>query len=681
MASSPCNSPFAPPIIEQVITEFFAKSLHIILESRSPYVSSRNYSVDHFTSSPSSSCSPSPSSSRPRDKWFNLALRDCPAALENCDLWRQSNLEPLVIDIVLMRKMLTSSTPGSSHGGYLIRNLSGKDCYLNRSSGPAGPFPESEGEKIVERWIVQYESQNSSSFGREAYQGSRKSSYGSSHSSEIPNLYKKTYSRLIVLLRSLYVVVRLLPAYKLFCELNSSGRIHPLRLSHRINSFIKPFTRAENAEFNCFGFVPIDTPFGRLSLSVSYLPTLEDVNSEPSTPLSTQFIMDYVGSPTTDPLKRFQSLPSAELAPACISVARRHSWSIDHGAIPSVSLSPSPGYSDSRVFHCNRTSYLPPRSPMHDHSLSPSSLPTTASTVHKKNTSFDEYWSLSPSTSPSPPAHFSGGNVLNSLFRSESAPIGITSSRPDRNSALPPHPSPKCAKQSCSLKADNLRTQVPTASPDCKLQSKNEFLSLGESQSSKALQKVFYFGKDDIGNLPDWRASCSSPRIPSWNSSRLYDDFDDSESSYPFVEDGRDRIEISRGKCQEGSNAESEGSFAVKSSPDAIVGAVVQMLKTAPPLRQELSYSVRSSQGLKGEALGQSIKNGEDMEVRTKELISHASSSAIAASGLSKSRTTADALKDLLRYKEMKDALLQRGGSQSLNINSKERSSGEEGDS
>ena len=26
-----------PPMVEQVITEFFAKSLHIILESRSPY--------------------------------------------------------------------------------------------------------------------------------------------------------------------------------------------------------------------------------------------------------------------------------------------------------------------------------------------------------------------------------------------------------------------------------------------------------------------------------------------------------------------------------------------------------------------------------------------------------------------------------------------------------------------
>ncbi|KAF9613429.1 hypothetical protein IFM89_008259 [Coptis chinensis] len=51
--------------------------------------------------------SPSPTSSshvRPKDKWFNLALKECPAVLENLDLWRQSNLEPMVVDVVLVKR-------------------------------------------------------------------------------------------------------------------------------------------------------------------------------------------------------------------------------------------------------------------------------------------------------------------------------------------------------------------------------------------------------------------------------------------------------------------------------------------------------------------------------------------------------------------------------------------------
>jgi len=57
--------------IQQTITEFFAKSLHRILESR-----------------------------KPRDKWFNIPLRECSEALENLDLGGQSNLEPVVVDVV-----------------------------------------------------------------------------------------------------------------------------------------------------------------------------------------------------------------------------------------------------------------------------------------------------------------------------------------------------------------------------------------------------------------------------------------------------------------------------------------------------------------------------------------------------------------------------------------------------
>nr|TKW30220.1 hypothetical protein SEVIR_2G021600v2 [Setaria viridis] len=55
------------PMVEQVITESFAKSLHIILESRSPYDSSRNFTRPSPPSSLLSGSQP--------------AAADCPAAL------------------------------------------------------------------------------------------------------------------------------------------------------------------------------------------------------------------------------------------------------------------------------------------------------------------------------------------------------------------------------------------------------------------------------------------------------------------------------------------------------------------------------------------------------------------------------------------------------------------------
>ncbi|XP_008784140.2 autophagy-related protein 13b-like isoform X1 [Phoenix dactylifera] len=681
MASSPCNSYSEPPIIEQVITEFFAKSLHIILESRSPYASSRNHSVDHFISSPSSSSSSS--SSRPRDKWFNLALRDCPAALENFDLWRKSILEPLVIDVLLVHRSSASNATRLSPGGCLLRNFSGKDRF---PMSPRMEELETKSDKTIERWVIQYESRKESCFGREVYSGSRKSTAASSHSSEIPTLYKKTYKRTIVMLRSLYVFVKLLPAYKIFQELNSSGRICPLSLSHRITPFVEPFTRAEDAEMNQFSFVPIDTPCGRLSLTVSYLPALEDKSSEPSTPLSTQFIMDYVGGPTTDPLKMFQSVRSAGPLPHFVSITRQHSWSNDHGFMRSGSPSPSPTYSDSQAMHCDPNVRFPPHH-LHDQSPSASSVLHNASVAHKKNTSCEDYLSsspFSPMSSPSAP-------TPNAFLRSESAPVNIPSPRRGRNSgllnqALPPS-SPKPQRPGCSPRTDTLRAQITTpsasqtCSPEGKLRTKKEPLRSGDFETVISLAKLqaLSFGKDEVGSLPGLK--CSSPHIPfSTSSSRLslLDEFDDSEFACPFADDediteSCNRVKLSEGKDQINENSESRGLVPVQRSPDAAVGALVQMLKTAPPLRQDLSKSVRSSQVFRGDFWNPRLQHNECMEAEVERSESPASNSGITASGLFKPRTTADALEELRIYKEMKEWLLKKGGSKSLGDSHKDK--------
>ncbi|KAJ7956981.1 Autophagy-related protein [Quillaja saponaria] len=266
--------------MEQIITEFFAKGLHIILESRTPYVSLRNFSCEQIVTSLSSS-SLSSSNVQPRDKWFNLALRECPAALENIDLWRQSNLEPMVIDVILVQRPVDWNPVSFSPKRDLPKSVSVKERYpfsYNTDQEELG-F-EANSEKIIERWVLQYEGRK----GKDCSSGSRRLS--KSNNSTLHTLYKKS----TLLLKSLYATVRLLPAYKIFRDLNLSGQILAFNLAHRVSSFVDPFTRREEAEMQKFGFTPVDTCYGRLCLSVLYQSSVSGVSSEPSMPMSPRVI-------------------------------------------------------------------------------------------------------------------------------------------------------------------------------------------------------------------------------------------------------------------------------------------------------------------------------------------------------------------------------------------------------
>ncbi|XP_058087327.1 autophagy-related protein 13b [Magnolia sinica] len=662
MASSQSNSHSEPAKIEQIITGFFSKSLHIILESRCPYASSRNYSGEQTVSSPSSSSSSS--SVRPRDKWFNLALRECPVSLDNLDFWRQSCQsyhEPLILDVVLV--------------------------YRSQNPSAAPHHVEMTREKVIERWVLQFESRKDSKSG-----GKKMGSTGS-HCSESRAVYNmKTYKRAMILLRSLYLTVRLLPAYKLFRDLNSTGQISPFSLTYRVSSLVEPFSRREEAEMQSFGFAPVDAYCGRLCLSVVYRPKLLDVNAEPSTPIFTQFIADYVGSPTTDPLKRFPSLPFARLAssPSPVVFARRHSWSNDlhRAAVPSVSPSPSPTYSYSHR--------LPPRSHPNMDPSPPLSLPhhpvetprsSDVSSAHKKNISFDDSWPSPPfslSPSPSPPTHLLSGHSSKALLRTGSAPVSIPSVGLGRNlglanHVLPPSPSPKGLRPGCSPHSENIRPQVSRVSisqsspPESKYLMKQDPLRSGESRAGMAVQKVFSFGKDEVGHFPGAKiSSCSSPRISSRSSSRLsfQDDFDDSEFACPFAVDDDDitdpsnRSESFDGKGHVGEELEPGVLLPIRKSQDAAVGALVHMLNTAPPLRQDCSNLEQVS---KAESWSKRIQTNDNSEPRAEAVIQNAASDAgITESRLLMLKTTEEAMEELRGYREMKELLLRQGGHQSL---------------
>lgn len=389
------------PKAEQIIFEFFAKSLHIILESRTPFMSSRNFSGEQMICSPSSSSSSS-SSVRPRDKWFNLALRECPAALESFDIGRRSSLEPLIVDVVLVARPFVGGDQMNLSGKReLIRNFSGKEHQSGWNSDQDELGCETKNEQIIERWVVQYDNRK---IKESVTTSSRRSS-----NNKLQVMYKKA----TLLLRSLFVMVRLLPAYKIFRELNSSGQIFKFKLVPRVPSIVEPFTRREESEMQKFNFTPVDTICGRLCLSVLYR-SLSDVSCEQSTPMSPTFITDYVGSPLADPLKSFPSLPLSYGSPPLLPFQRRHSWTFDRykASPPSVSCSPSPTRSDSHALVLNPCSRrLPPH---------PSDIPTG----RRKESFAGEYspsQDFSPPSSPSAPIHA----VPRSITRTESAPVRI----------------------------------------------------------------------------------------------------------------------------------------------------------------------------------------------------------------------------------------------------------------
>jgi hypothetical protein len=108
------------------------------------------------------------------------------------------------------------------------------------------------------------------------------------------------------------------------------------------------------------------------------------------------------------------------------------------------------------------------------------------------------------------------------------------------------------------------------------------------------------------------------------------------------------RIDISNREDRE-LNQDVGGSLTI--SPDAAIGVLMRMLKNAPGLRERL-LSIPA---------GPVPQEPSSQRVMTEEHGSDGSSSAVIPSSLLRSRTAADALEELNRYKEIRESILNRG--------------------
>lgn len=101
--------------------------------------------------------------------------------------------------------------------------------------------------------------------------------------------------------------------------------------------------------------------------------------------------------------------------------------------------------------------------------------------------------------------------------------------------------------------------------------------------------------------------------------------------------------------------------FPIRKSQEAAVGALVQMLRKAPPLCQDFSNSVSLLPASRPETWSKSIQE-PDQTSEGLAPVQHVASSSVMSSGLSMPKTTADALEELQGYRVMKNLLLKQGG-------------------
>ncbi|KAI4306994.1 hypothetical protein L6164_030228 [Bauhinia variegata] len=588
--------------LEQIVSQFLLKSLHIILDSRVPSLQPLDRSGELG------------SRVKKSDKWFNLALGDRPAALDNLNFWHRNVMDQMFIDIILVHEGSGSSV-----------------------------------ETVIERWAIQYECPP----------------IMAPQTNDITVSYKKTYKKSIVLFRALYSQMRLLPAHRIFRQLNTSSHTCNFDIIYKVSSFSDPFSRAEEEIMKEYNFTPVEAHPGRLCISVNYRTTLSDFNLECSTSLPPKIITDYVGSPDTDPLRSFPvsekgvrstSFPLRGLRPPQSSapLGRPHSWTSGfHKASPFVQNQPFVG--SPPMYRASPNYYDYPSPPTDNYG---NRVQNYRPLTRQRSTSYDEYqlsppFSPSPSPSPSPPAYFSSGNVIPTRMRSETAPVTIPLSMMGKSSRnLSPNFSDPSRNSLPPLSPRSIRNDTSSQESPSGIRSfrKIETSRIGEMHpispgiANYAGQKIAKDSKDDSGRFSGLLSSSGSPRIGfSRSSSRLsfQDDLDDGDFSCAFDVDDVDTSDVQPSQNVDAKRTSEITSASIpvgRKSQGAALGDLVGMLRTAPPLRQD--PSCYSSHSLKPE-----IEGG----VTT-------------ASGFFMPRKTADALEELRSYREMRDLLLSKSG-------------------
>ncbi|KAK9803839.1 hypothetical protein WJX73_005890 [Symbiochloris irregularis] len=234
--------------LEQIVGECIVKAAQIVLVSR--------------VNAPTKPVAPDQ-----RKCWFNLQIEELPVTQSELEHWKRHVTTPLVLEIYLQ--------PGQP--GRLT-------AAFTRPSSPSDANASEQARgMLLERWTLQY--LHSAPEDRAGTARARL---------DTPAVYK----RMVIMLRSLYSYVRMLPAFRMS---RTSKRNPGASFSLQYTIARSPPSAAAAGKalssMQRFAFTPLDTPWGTLSMGVQYsasaaLSLLEQMSAPVAHP---QVITDYVG--------------------------------------------------------------------------------------------------------------------------------------------------------------------------------------------------------------------------------------------------------------------------------------------------------------------------------------------------------------------------------------------------
>ncbi|KAF2485533.1 autophagy-related protein 13-domain-containing protein [Neohortaea acidophila] len=241
--------------LNQIIQHFHTKAALLICSSRANLPRSQNQHGDIR-----------------QNRWFNVVVDETDVLLDHLQEWRRHDLfedrpRPLVIEMFLDTAHLTSNQV------LVIKDDAGRRHNVANALSPStsGAQPSRSGarqcEVVLERWTLEL--------------GDANRHTPAELDEKLPNVYKKG----VVLFRSLYTFLRIVPAFKLYRKLlRQTGSHQALKLKFRIkkgrgsaqgelDSLLTPLCPHEkNARdiVEHYAFQPLVTPAGPLHCSVHY---------------------------------------------------------------------------------------------------------------------------------------------------------------------------------------------------------------------------------------------------------------------------------------------------------------------------------------------------------------------------------------------------------------------------
>ncbi|KAF6256683.1 autophagy-related protein 13-domain-containing protein [Scenedesmus sp. NREL 46B-D3] len=250
-------------------------------------------------------------------RWFLLEVEELAGLAARLEPWRRDVFTPLVIEVYIQPWDTSAVMPGAAPAGRLGSNDSG---------GARGT--------LLERWSLSY---------RPLQPGS--SGYCSRAATDVAAVYK----RLILLIRSLYSYVRVLPAYRMY---RASKRHGADLFQTRYTLGTAPQQQQQQQHLAApsssggrmcqFTFSPVETATGQFGVAVEYQPAtmvhfLEQTAVLPCTP---RIISDYVGSNAEGPYAR--SAPNAGGRSLAAPAAAAAAYGQQGGDAGAPSFLPSP---------------------------------------------------------------------------------------------------------------------------------------------------------------------------------------------------------------------------------------------------------------------------------------------------------------------------------------------------